>query len=488
MPNAKSPPVAAAAPPSGISEADRVRIVIGVLLAMLLAALDQTIVAPAIPAIGRELGDAAYLSWIVSAYFLTSTAVTPLYGKLSDIHGRRATLFVAIGIFVLGSVICALAPTLLGLIVGRAVQGLGGGGLMALAQTVIGDLVPPKERGRFTVYISATWAISSIAGPILGGVIAEHVHWTLIFWLNLPLAAAAVAMTSRTLQRLPWQRREHRLDLLGAAVIVTATVALMLALTWSGTPWGWGTGIVPALLATAFGLAVIFAWHLRRAAEPLIPLGVLGNPVVAAATLSVFFAMMAYIGMSVFIPLFLVLAVGLNASMAGLALVAYMVGTVLGANLGARLMQRLQHYRRPAVVGLMLSLAGTVVLAAINEALPLPAMIALLVLIGFGNGPLFPITTIAVQNAVPPPDLGTATGVLGFLRSLGSAIGVAVLGAVGTAYGIAGHIEGMAPAAALPPARGDAFLPVFLGAAICLALSLACLMRMAELPLRGRDG
>ena len=231
---ATSPP--AAAGPATISEADRVRIIIGVLIAMLLAALDQTIVAPAIPAIGAALGGSAYISWIVSAYFLTATATTPLYGKVADIHGRRPTLFAAIAIFVVGSILCALAPNMWSLILGRAVQGLGGGGLMALAQTVIGDLVPPKERGKFAVYISGTWAIASVAGPILGGFITQHLHWSVIFWLNLPLAALAVLMTNNTLKRLPWAKRDHKLDFVGAALVMLATVALMLALALGPQP------------------------------------------------------------------------------------------------------------------------------------------------------------------------------------------------------------------------------------------------------------
>lgn len=481
----RSVPVAPPAAP--LAETDRIRIIVGVLLAMLLAALDQTIVAPAIPTIGAELGDAGFLSWIVSAYFLTATAVTPLYGKLSDIHGRRRTLFLAISIFLAGSVVCALAASLPMLIAGRAIQGLGGGGLMAIAQTVIGDLVPPKERGRFSVYISATWATASIAGPILGGFISEHLHWTLIFWLNLPLAGVAIAMTNSTLKRLAWQRREHRLDLTGSALIMSATVALMLALTWGGAPGGWRSPLVLALAAAALLLAVLLALHLRRAAEPLIPLAVLGNPVVAAATLSVFFAMMAYIGLSVFIPLYLELVLGLSASMAGLALVGFMVGTVAGANSGARSMAKLKHYRRPAAVGLVIAIAGLVLLALANQALPLWATILLLIVIGFGCGALFPITVISVQNAVPPADLGTATGVLGFLRSLGSAIGVAVLGAIGTAYGISRHLEGIPSTVAAEPIAGAAFMPVFLAAALCLMLALACLLRMKELPLRGRE-
>ncbi len=203
--------------PEMISDADRVRIFSGVLICMLLAALDQTIVAPVIPAIGSAVGNPDYISWIVSAYFLTATATTPLYGKVADIYGRRPTLFAAVAVFVVGSIICALATTMWVLIIGRAVQGLGGGGLMALAQTVVGDLYPPRERGKIAGYIAATWAIASIAGPALGGLITDHLTWSVIFWLNLPLAAFAIAMTNKALKRLPWNKRDHKLDVVGSS-------------------------------------------------------------------------------------------------------------------------------------------------------------------------------------------------------------------------------------------------------------------------------
>ncbi len=308
--------------------------------------------------------------WIVSAYFLTATAVTPLYGKLADIHGRRPVLLAGIGIFVLGSILAALAPTMFWLIVARAIQGIGGGGLIAMAQTVIGDLVPAKERGKFAVYISGTWAIASIAGPILGGLIAEHLHWSVIFWLNLPLAALAVAMTNESLKQAPWQRREHRLDILGAMLVVVATVALMLGLTLGGAGHGWMSLAVLGPLVSAVVLGLIFAWHLQRTPVPLIPLEVLSNPVVRYATTSVFFAMASFIGLVVYIPLYLELVHGFSASEAGLALVGYMIGTVAGANFAARTMPKVTHYRRLPVLGLCLSIAALVVLAAFAGTLP----------------------------------------------------------------------------------------------------------------------
>jgi MFS family permease len=209
-------------------------IVIGILLAMLLAALDQTIVATALPTIGRELGNPEQLPWVVTAYLLTSTAVTPLYGKLSDIHGRRLILLIGIGTFVLGSLACALAPSMGVLIVARGFQGLGGGGLISLAQTIIADVVAPKERGRYQGYIAGVFVTSSVAGPVLGGFFAEHLHWSMIFWINLPLGAVAFVMTNRVLRRLPRHERPHRVDLLGALLMVLATVTLLLALSWGG--------------------------------------------------------------------------------------------------------------------------------------------------------------------------------------------------------------------------------------------------------------
>ncbi len=479
--------------PRTLDDPERVRVIVGVLIAMLLAALDQTIVTPAVATMGKSLGGESYLFWIVSAYFLTATAVTPLYGKLADIHGRRPVLLAGIGIFVLGSILAALAPTMFWLIVARAIQGIGGGGLIAMAQTVIGDLVPAKERGKFAVYISGTWAIASIAGPILGGLIAEHLHWSVIFWLNLPLAALAVAMTNNSLKQAPWQRREHRLDFLGAVLVFVATVTLMLGLTLGGAGHGWMSPTVVGLLASAVVLGLIFTWHLLHTPEPLIPLEVLRNPVVLFATTSVFFAMASFIGLVVYIPLYLELVHGFSASAAGLALVGYMIGTVLGANFAARTMPKVTHYRRLPVLGLLVSIAALCVLAALAATLPFWVLEGLLILIGLGSGAQFPVTTVATQNAVDPRDMGVATGVLGFLRALGSAVGVAVIGAVGSAAGIGNalvmHTGGKAANASTEggEALASAFSPVFWACALSLVASVALLSRMPELALRGRE-
>ncbi|HEV7874568.1 MAG TPA: MFS transporter, partial [Enterovirga sp.] len=234
-----------------LTQADIRQIFGGILLAMFLAALDQTIVATAMPTIGRDLHDLEHLPWIVTAYLLAATAVTPLYGKFSDMHGRRVAMLIAIATFVAGSIACAMAPTMLVLILARALQGLGGGGLISLAQTIIADMVTPRERGRYQVWIASVFATSSLAGPVLGGLIAETLHWSVIFWINLPLGLLALWLTNSRLKLLPRHDRPHRLDILGALLMVGGTVSLMLALNWGGVRMPWTSPAILILLGTA---------------------------------------------------------------------------------------------------------------------------------------------------------------------------------------------------------------------------------------------
>ncbi len=470
--------------PSMISDDDKRKIIIGVLIAMFLAALDQTIVAPALPTIGASLGNLEYLPWIITAYLVTATAVTPLYGKLADVRGRRAILFSAIGIFMAGSLVCALSPSLLVLIVGRVLQGLGGGGLMALAQTVIGDLVPPRERGRYQGYIATVWVAASIAGPVFGGFFAEHLHWSVIFWINVPLGFFAIAMTSEPLRRLPSDVRCHQFDLQGAGLIIVATTALMLSLTWGGARFAWNSAVILGLLALTIATGLAFVFHLGRVAEPLLPLAVLRNSVVAAATLSVFFAMAAYIGISAYLPAFFQNALGRDPAEAGFWLVPMMIGTVTGATVTGRLMVKLDRYKFMGLVGLGVSAVAFFVLSFFATRPRLLLIEPLLVLAGLGVGALFPITTTCVQNAVDLEHLGVATGALSFLRQLGSAIGVSVLGAVclhgakpGGAASDPGSLESLAH-------LKHSFGWVFLTCAFLVCVALASFSLMRELPLQ----
>src|SRR6476659_1696379 len=259
-------------------------IVFGLMLAMFLAALNQTIVATALPTIGRDFRDFELLPWIVTAYLLSSTVVAPLYGKLSDIYGRRAMMLASIGIFVAGSAACAAAHDMIMLILGRGLQGIGGGGILPLAQAILADAVAPRERGRYQAYMGSVWVTAGLGGPVLGGLLAEHFHWSVVFWINVPIGLLAAVMASRSIKRLPRHDRKHKLDLLGAGLMTAAAIPLLLALTWGGTRYPWLSVPIAALILASAVLSVLFVWRLLRASEPFLPLPILANPVMRMGT------------------------------------------------------------------------------------------------------------------------------------------------------------------------------------------------------------
>ncbi|MER8695185.1 MFS transporter [Mesorhizobium opportunistum] len=467
-----------------LTESEKNAIIAGVLLSMLLAALDQTIVAPAMPTIGHALGHAQYLPWIVTGYLLTATAMAPLYGKISDVYGRRPTVYAAILIFLLGSVVSAMAPNMFVLVVGRAIQGAGGGGLFTLTQTVIGDLVPPRERARYAAWISGTWAVASIAGPLLGGTFAEHLHWSLIFWINIPLGLLAMAIINNPLKKLPIAAKRHRIDGLGALLLVAATALLLLALNWGGSEYPWLSGEILGLLAASVVFWAAFSLRLRRAAEPLISLEVLSNPIVRAGTLSMFLLQAANIGLAVYLPVYLQSIVGLSVSESGLAMLGLLLGTVAGATFSGRTIPRFVHYKRIAMVGVLFSIICLGLLALVAGHASLLVVEVLTVCVGLGSGTTFPVATVSVQNAVDRAHLGVATGVLTFLRSLGSALGVAMLGAVALGYGL--PLAGEGTLAVGQVISAEPFVMIFLVAAATLFLALITLALMPEKPLRGQ--
>ena len=474
---------ATSAAASPLTESEKNAIIGGVLLSMLLAALDQTIVAPAMPTMARLLGHAEYLPWIVTAYLLTATAMAPLYGKISDVHGRRPTVYAAILIFLAGSLVSAMAPNMLVLIIGRAIQGAGGGGLFALTQTVIGDLVPPRERARYAAWIAGTWAVASITGPLLGGTFAEHLHWSLIFWINLPLGLLAMAIINKPLRKLPVAAKHHRIDGLGAVLLIAATALLLLALNWGGSAYPWLSREILGLLACSAVIWAAFALRLMRAAEPLISLEVLGNPIVLAGTLSLFLLQAANIGLAVYLPVYLQSIVGLSASESGIALLGLMLGTVAGATFSGRTIPRFVHYKRIAMIGVSFAIVCLGLLSLVAGHASLLVVEILTTCVGLGSGTTFPVATVSVQNAVDQAHLGVATGVLTFLRSLGSALGVAILGAVALGYGLPLAGEGTHAAGAV--ASAEAFMMIYFVAAAILLMALVMLGLMPEKALRG---
>jgi EmrB/QacA subfamily drug resistance transporter len=470
-------------------------IIFGVMLAMLLAGLDQTIVAPALPTIGRELGAFNAIGWVATAYLLTSTAVTPIYGKLSDLYGRRRLLLVGIAVFALGSLLCALAPDMLSLILARALQGVGGGGLIALANTVVGDVISPRDRGRYQGYFASTYALSSVAGPLLGGFFAERFSWTLIFWINLPLCAIAAAIVDRTLRRLPVRGTRHHIDYPGSLLMVTATISLLLALTWGGHRYGWASAPILGLLAAALLLGTAFVWRQSVVTEPVLPLPLLGNPVIRLAALAGLLIMLVNVSVIVYLPLYLELCRGLSAGQAGVVLIPEMIGVVLGAIVSGQYMRLVGRYKLVPIAGAAIASLALALLGAAADRIGIIGVAGGLLAIGVGLGTTMPALLVATQNATTPGDLGTATAVHTFFRTLGGAVGIAALGAV-LLGSLADHGGALAPGSdlamllaaarepALVAAAGDAFSLFFKVCAVLTAGAVAGLLLLKEIPLR----
>src|SRR5215216_2082462 len=434
-------------------------IVVGLMLAMFLAALNQTIVATAMPTIGRQFDDFENLSWIVTAYLLTSTAVAPLYGKLSDMYGRRAMMLAGIGIFVIGSGLCAVAPNMLVLVLGRGLQGLGGGGILPIAQSILADVIAPRARGRWQAYMGSVWVSAGALGPVLGGVLSEYLHWSLVFWVNLPLGVAAALMTHRRLRGLPRHDRPHRIDLLGAALMMAAAIPLLLALTWGGGRYAWASPMIVGLIAASGLLSFAFAVRLTRAPEPFLPLPVLDNPVMRWGTAATSFAMGTSIGLTIFVPLYYEVVHHLSATMSGMAMIPIVALTTPGSIMSGRAMMYMRHYKWVPLIGLAVAI-----------------------------GTVYPVATVSIQNAVPRHQVGVAMGAMNFFRSLESALVVAMMGAIILAWLGAVPERGAASLGAFAGALGidlaDVFRWVFVAAAVCLVLGFVAIAAMEERPLR----
>src|SRR5207302_3741108 len=351
-------------------------ILLSLMLTMFLAALDQTIVATALPTIGRQFHDVASLSWVITAYLLASTAVAPVFGTLSDIYGRRAMIVAALSLFIAGSVLCAVAPNMPVLILARGLQGLGGGGIMPIVQTVISDLVTPRERGQYQAYFSSVWMAAGIGGPTLGGVFAEHLHWSMIFWINVPLGLASMGLLVPKMSKLPVFHRRRKIDWLGGVLLMASAVVFMLVLTWGGNRFPWLSPSIVAMVGASVALVLAFIWHAGRAQEPFLPLPLLGGRVVPYAMAAGGCAMGAMLGLTVHLPLYYQVVYHLSASQAGLALIPLAAISTGGSAIAGRTMARAKHYKRVAIIGTSgAALAG---LALALAPLPLWALLVLL--------------------------------------------------------------------------------------------------------------
>jgi MFS family permease len=430
----------------------------GGFLALGLAALDQAIVTPALPAIAHDLHGLGILSWVVTAYLLTSTTLTLAYGKLSDIHGRATMIRFAIVIFVAASVLCALAQNMAELVAARALQGVGAGGIPVMAQAMVGDVVPPRERGRYQSFVSVVFAVALVGGPPLGGALVG-IDWRWIFWINLPLGALAFALVTRSAARIPRGHGVHRIDLAGLTLLGGAVTAFLLLCSWGGTIYPWASAPVAAAAAAALALGAAFRWRERRSAEPIFPARVFAQR--AIRTVDATNAVMALLqfGGVVLAPVFLQLVLRLTPAVSGVLLIPMLAGTTIGSVAVGQILHRTGRYAYLMPVGLATAALGYFLLATFGASSALPVTALYLALIGGGIGTVYPISNTIATGTVARTDIGVAMSSITFSRALGGACGAAVFWSLLLAF-VAGDV-----AAAPPAVLAAAFRNVFLVAA-----------------------
>jgi EmrB/QacA subfamily drug resistance transporter len=451
------------------SHAEKMRVITGIILCILLTAIDQTVVLPAIPQMEVSLHGGAHLSWVVSAFLLTTTATTPVYGKLSDQLGRRAVLIPALIIFMAASVFCALANSVPMLILGRALQGVGGGALLAVSQAAVADVVSPRERGKYQAWFAGTWAVASIAGPVAGGFVTEHLSWRVIFWSNIPVCLAAILLCARGLAGLPKAGGRGRIDYLGALLMVTSVTALLAGLSTGGIDFAWLSLPEAAFFSTGILLALILTWQQGRAEEPLMP-GALIRTKIFRQVLSISFLNSAAMFSAIFLlPLMLQWVFHATPAASGLALVPFLATTVVGAYTSGQITRRTGRTRPVMVVALLTSAISFLPLAALPAEQNILWPIIVGGLFGFGIGAVMPSSLVASQSQAARRDVGAATGTLLLLRALGGAFGATIAGTE------------------LSLLHGNLLSGFHLGFAVCAALeTLAALTawQMADIPLR----
>jgi len=460
----------------------------GLMVALLLAALDQTIVATALPRVVSELGGISQYSWVFTAYMLGSTVTVPLYGKLGDAHGRKPLFIVAITIFLAGSALCGLAQNMVQLVVFRAIQGVGAGGLFPLTLAMVGMIVPPRDRGRYQGLIGSVFAAASIIGPLIGGFIVDNTSWRWIFFVNLPVGVVALAVILVTMPKRA-TKQEHSIDWLGAGILAAGTTALLLGLVWGGRAYPWGSSQVLGALAAAVVLLAVFGLVERRVPEPILPFALLRNQTVASSVACLAFVGMAMFGTISFVPLFVQGVIGTSATSSGIVLTPLMLGAVTTSFLSGQIVSRTGRYRPNTLIGPVVLGSGEVLLWRLGVDATNADAARAMVIAGIGLGMMMQIFVLSIQNSVGRREMGAATALSQFSRSIGATLGVTVMGVIVNQRLPSGtRLEG-ATIHRLPPAGREALAqalqPAFLLAAgLCVLVFAISLLWVREAPLR----
>ena len=404
-------------------------VITALMLVMLLAALDQTIVSTALPRIATDLHGLNKISWVATAYLLTSAISTPIYGKISDMFGRKKIFQTAIVIFLVGSVLCGISQTMNELVVARALQGIGAGGLMSLVLAIVGDIVSPRERGKYMGYFVGVFGVASVAGPLLGGFLTDSLSWRWVFFVNLPIGALALLAVASRLH-LPVRRQEHKIDYTGAALLAASSVCLLLATVWGGTTYAWGSDQIIGLLVSGVVLAGAFIWCERRASEPIIPMRLFRNDIFTVSVILSLLSGIAMFAALLYIPLYQQTVRGNSPTKSGLLMLPLILGLLVASITTGRLTSKLGKYRMFPIIGTLILSLGLWLFSHLTLTTS-EWMIGLWMgIIGIGLGSFMSIMTLAIQNSVDRSELGTATASATFFRSLGSSFGGAIFGSI----------------------------------------------------------
>ncbi|NBA94730.1 MDR family MFS transporter [Pseudomonas sp. R5(2019)] len=484
-------------------------VLVALMLAIFLGALDQTIVAVSMPAISAQFNDVSLLAWVISGYMVAMTVAVPIYGKLGDLYGRRRLMLFGVGLFTLASAFCAMAQSMEQLVLARIIQGIGAGGMISVAQAIIGDMVPPRERGRYQGYFSGMYALASVAGPVLGGYLTEFLSWRWVFWLNLPLGLAAWAISRRTLRSLKIPQRTVVIDYLGTVLLIIGLTALLLGITQIGQGYSWRDPAVCALLLSGVLTLAVFAWYELRVPEPLLPMQLFANRNATLCWCTVFFTSFQTISLTVLMPMRYQTVTGAGADSAALHLLPLAMGLPMGAYFAGRMTSLTGRFKPQILAGALL-----MPVAIVGMAFSPPQSMLLsglfMVLTGIACGLQFPTSLVGSQNAVEARDIGVATSTTNLFRSLGGAMGVACmsalllamlehsslahLGSMAIGEGTSGNplLDGLnatngAEQLALRAELLITFRHLLLGSAAVSLLGLAAAIAMPNRILRGRE-